>query len=436
MPDPYIFAVLLTLLVMGTALLFTPTTSVELINAWGDSFWSLLMFTGQMVLVLVTGHALAHTKPVHKILTMGAGKVNSAFQAYVVVGFIACIASWVNWSMGLIVGAIIAKEVAVICRQKKILVHYPLLIATAYAGFVVWHQGLSSSIGLLIATEGHFLESSMGLLSLNETIFSHWNLKISLILICTLPFLMAFLRPKAHMTIPLSHHVHVDEGLDGIDILDAIEGDEKIKNTPAQGMENSRLLNIIIGGLGVSYFVYHIFILDKTINLNMINFIFLMLGILCSNSPMHYVNLITNASKCAGPIIFQFPFYAGIMGMMTFSGLSAILTEWFVNFSTAETLPFFSFLSAGVLNIFVPSGGGQWAVQGPIMMDAAMKLGADLPKVAMAVAMGDQWTNMIQPFWALPALAIAGLHVRDIMGYCVFALIWSGVIFSLGLLLI
>ncbi len=247
---------------------------------------------------------------------------------------------------------------------------------------------------------------------------------------------MAFLRPKAHMTIPISHHVHMDEGLDGLDVLDALATDEKMKKTPAQMMESSKLLNWIVGVLGAAYFIYYIFILDKSLNLNMINFTFLILGILLSRSPMHYVNLITNACKCAGPIIFQFPFYAGIMGIMAASGLSAMLTEWFVGLASAESLPFYSFLSAGLLNIFVPSGGGQWAVQGPIMMDAAMKLGADIPKVAMAVAMGDQWTNMIQPFWALPALAIAGLHVRDIMGYCVFALIWSGIVFSLSLLLI
>lgn len=435
MPDPYIFAVLLTLLVMVSALIFTPTEPIEMVGAWGNSFWNLLTFTCQMVMVLVTGHALAHTKFVHDLIVRGAKKVNSAFQAYVVVGFIACAAAWFNWSLGLIAGALIAREVAVVCRSKNINVHYPLLIAAAYTAFAVWHQGLSSSIGLTIATEGHFLESTIGVISLKETLFAPWNLKIVFFVIVTLPFVMASLRPKPHLTVPISEHVGIDEGLEGLDVMDAIDHSEKPKKSPAERMEDSKLLNILVGLAGLTYLFYYFLVLDKSLNLNMVNFIFLILGILLSNSPIHYVNLISNACKCAGPILFQFPFYAGIMGVMSYSGLSTMLTEWFVGLSTAESLPFYSFLSAGLLNIFVPSGGGQWAVQGPIMMDAAIELGANIPKVAMAVAMGDQWTNMIQPFWALPALAIAGLHVRDIMGYCVFALIWCGIIFGCGLLL-
>lgn len=132
--------------------------------------------------------------------------------------------------------------------------------------------------------------------------------------------------------------------------------------------------------------------------------------------------------------MIQFPFYAGIMGMMVGSGLSEQLSLWFVSISTAETLPLWTFLSAGLLNMFIPSGGGQWAVQGPIMIPAALELGADMAKTAMAVAWGDAWTNMIQPFWALPLLAIAGLKVRDIMGFCVILLFWAFVPIAIGLM--
>jgi short-chain fatty acids transporter len=141
-----------------------------------------------------------------------------------------------------------------------------------------------------------------------------------------------------------------------------------------------------------------------------------------------------NAVKGASGIIIQFPFYAGIMGMMTASGLAAVMSEGFVSISNEFTFPFFTFLSAGVVNFFVPSGGGQWAVQAPVMLEAAQTLGVSIPKTAMAVAWGDAWTNLIQPFWALPALAIAGLKAKDIMGYCVLMLIVSGVIISVGML--
>ena len=118
------------------------------------------------------------------------------------------------------------------------------------------------------------------------------------------------------------------------------------------------------------------------------------------------------------------------------SQLAKVMAGWFVAISTAQTLPFWSMISGGLINLFVPSGGGQWAVQGPVMIEAASELGADLPRVAMGVAIGDQWTNMIQPFWTIPALAIAGLGVRDIMGYTVIAFLWTGIIFAAGLLLL
>src|SRR5690606_26782348 len=145
---------------------------------------------------------------------------------------------------------------------------------------------------------------------------------------------------------------------------------------------------------------------------------------------------VETAARGASGIIIQFPFYAGIMGMMLHSGLAQVISDWFVAISTADTLPLFTFWAAGLVNIFVPSGGGQWAVQGPIMIQAAQELGADLAKVAMAVAWGDAWTNMIQPFWALPALAIAGLRAKDIMGYCLIILVVSGIVVSLGFVLL
>jgi len=131
--------------------------------------------------------------------------------------------------------------------------------------------------------------------------------------------------------------------------------------------------------------------------------------------------------------VIQFPFYAGIMAIMVKTGLAQQISEGFIAIATTESLPFWSFLSAGFVNIFVPSGGGQWAVQAPIVIPAAHALGADIPRVAMAVAWGDAWTNLIQPFWALPVLAIAGLKAKDIMGFCLVQLIITGVFISLML---
>ncbi|MFS8579966.1 MAG: TIGR00366 family protein, partial [Novibacillus thermophilus] len=202
--------------------------------------------------------------------------------------------------------------------------------------------------------------------------------------------------------------------------------------TPADRLENSVVVSVVIGLLGLVFIVFHFVQNGVDLNINIVNFTFLFLGILLHKTPRRFLNSVADGVKNAGGIIIQFPFYAGIMGMMVASGLSEQLSLWFVSISNDVTFPFFTFLSAGIVNFFIPSGGGQWAVQGPIMVQAGAELGVDTAKTAMAVAWGDAWTNMIQPFWALPLLAIAGLKVRDIMGFCVMALLWSFVVIAVG----
>lgn len=429
MPDPFIFALLLTLVTFGFAIGAGHTSPIEATQIWGSNIWKLLAFTAQIGMTLITGHVLAHTPIARMLLSKSANLVRTSSSAYLIVGFIAAVGSFINWGIGLIVSAIIAREVASICYKKKIKVHYPLLIATAYSGFVVWHQGLSATIGLSIASPDHLLVEMMGQVPVSQTIFSAWNLTTAAIVILTMPIVMMLLKPKKIDCFPMSKDlVFEDEST-----TNDTEKHEFIK-TPAGWVENSRLLNIIFGLIGLVYIIHHCFILKAGLDLNLVNFTFLLLGILCARSPIHFVNLVSHAAASLGPIMIQFPFYAGIMGLMLDSGVGKLIIDWFLTFSTAKTLPFWSFISSGILNIFVPSGGGGWAIQGPIAAEAALKLNADMARVAMGVAMGDQWTNMIQPFWAIPALSIAGLQVKDIMGYCVISLIWSGLIFSIALL--
>lgn len=215
----------------------------------------------------------------------------------------------------------------------------------------------------------------------------------------------------------------------------------KADMTPAERMENSPVLSMIVGLFGLGFIIYHFSTNGFDLNLNIVNFIFLIVGIILHGTPRRYLNALTVAVKGTGGIILQFPFYAGIMGMMTGESAAGIslagqMSNMFVSISTPKTFPLFSFLSAGLVNFFVPSGGGQWAVQAPIMMPAGLDIGVPAAKTAMSIAWGDAWTNMIQPFWALPALGIAGLGARDIMGYCLIDLIYSGIIICAVLILL
>jgi short-chain fatty acids transporter len=210
-------------------------------------------------------------------------------------------------------------------------------------------------------------------------------------------------------------------------------------STPAEKLEQSRIVNILIVIMGFSFILLYFRENGFDLNLNIVNFIFLFTAIALHGTPIATVKAVNKAAQSVGGILLQFPFYAGIMGIMIARGtnnisIASAISDFFVSISNAQTLPLFTFLSAGIVNIFVPSGGGQWAVQGPIMMPASQLLNANMARTAMAIAWGDAWTNMIQPFWALPALGIAKLGVRNIMGYCLIVLIYAGFIISLGLL--
>lgn len=418
LPDPFLFVVILTLAVFGFGLIFTESSSLEMIQYWGNGFWSLLAFSMQMVLVLVTGYVLASSPLFKRFLGFLASFAKSPGSAIVIVTVVSMIASWINWGFGLVIGALFAKELAK--RVKG--VDYRLLIASAYSGFIVWHAGFSGSIPLSVATADHPFQDMIGVIPTSETIFATFNVLIVLALFIILPVINRMLMPSKEETVTVDPEIFNETAATL----------EKEALTPAERLENSMILSIIVAVLGIaflfSYFVQNGFAL----NLDIVNFLFLFLGILFHGTPKRFLAAVQEAIKGASGIVIQFPFYAGIMGMMTASGLAVVMSEAFVSISNDVTFYFFAFLSAGIVNFFVPSGGGQWAVQAPIMLDAAQTLDASVAKTAMAVAWGDAWTNLIQPFWALPALAIAGLKAKDIMGYCVIILVISGVVISLG----
>jgi short-chain fatty acids transporter len=325
---------------------------------------------------------------------------------------------------------IFAKSIA----RKMRGVDYRLLIASAYSGFLVWHGGISGSIPLALATPGTALTAvTMGVVTepipISNTVLSIYNLGICLFVIIALVVANSLMHPKGKEVI------EVDPRL-----LEEEEEDNSFKpSTPAEKAENSIAISIIITIMGLAFLVVK-FVRGESLDLNTVIMIFLFLGILFHKTPIAYVKSLNKAAVgCAG-ILLQFPFYAGIMGIMTGTSAEGVslageISNLCVNISNEHTFPLLTFLSAGLVNIFIPSGGGQWAVQGPIMMPAGAALGVAPAVTGMAIAWGDAWTNLIQPFWAIPALAIAKLGARDIMGYCLINLLISGIIICLGFLI-
>ncbi|WP_027967068.1 short-chain fatty acid transporter [Halomonas halocynthiae] len=421
LPDAFIIAVLMTLLVIALAWGLDPQNGVQVISSWGDGFWVYIGFTMQMVLLLMTGMTLASAPSVSALLTRLAGQASGKLKPYALV-FIACaIAYYINWGLAVIVGAILAREVG---RQND-QVHFPLLVAAAYAPTALYTAGLSSSIGLTVATEGHFMAEVMGVIPTTETMFSPATITIFLALAITMPIIIILMAPKnASKIIPWSgnkeENHHSDNQNDGSDT----------EKTPASVLENSGFLGRVMGIIGLAYTVYH-FATGADLNLNIINLLFLSLGLVLHPSLKAFSNAFSSSANAISPIILQFPFYAGIIAVLSSSTLGDMIVTGLTGVATSETFNVFTYLSAGLVNILAPSGGGQWALQGPLQIPAAISLGVDPATTAMAVGWGDAWTNLIQPFWALPILSVVGLHIRHIMGYCILLSVWVGIVTSI-----
>ncbi|EFK2993877.1 TPA: TIGR00366 family protein [Escherichia coli] len=423
LPDPLIFAMLLTLLTFVIALWLTPQTPISMVKMWGDGFWNLLAFGMQMALIIVTGHALASSAPVKSLLRTAASAAKTSVQGVMLVTFFGSVACVINWGFGLVVGAMFAREVA----RRVPGSDYPLLIACAYIGFLTWGGGFSGSMPLLAATPGNPVEHIAGLIPVGDTLFSGFNIFITVALIVVMPFITRMMMPKP------SDVVSIDPKL----LMEEADFQKQLPKAapPSERLEESRILTLIIGALGIAYLAMYFSEHGFNITINTVNLMFMIAGLLLHKTPMAYMRAISAAARSTAGILVQFPFYAGIQLMMEHSGLGGLITEFFINVANKDTFPVMTFFSSALINFAVPSGGGHWVIQGPFVMPTAQALGADLGKSVMAIAYGEQWMNMAQPFWALPALAIAGLGVRDIMGYCITALLFSGVIFVIGLTL-
>jgi short-chain fatty acids transporter len=426
-PDPYLYAVMLTFYTAVAAWFWTGTPPDKIITAWYDGIWAILAFAMQMALILSTGVALAEAPQVKRLLQRLASIPSHQGGAAVTVFLAGAFGSWLNWGFGLVVGALIAREVAKRVRETD----FGLLVAAAYMGNMVWASGLSSSIALASATPGstlNIIEKETGKIAgLSETIFTAYNLVPTVLTFLLIPVMLVAIAP------PAGEQKRVDPAV--LEREDARPEPPPPEKTFAGAIENAWIVTALLVAMGLYYEWTIIRTRGFTLDINGMIFIALTLGLVFHGRPIRYVRAFNAAAKTVGPILLQFPLYGGIMGMMTGTGLAAVIAQFFVSFSTHGTLPFWTFVSSNIISLFVPSGGGHWAVQGPFMIPASVNLGVDPALTAMATAMGEQTANMMQPFWALPVLAIAGLGIKDIMGYCALALAVGFVLYGGALLI-
>ena len=427
LPDPFVFAVLLTIITAVTSMLWVGAGPVEVLTGWYDGIWMLLEFGMQMVLILATGYAIALSPPVARLIDRLALTINRPGPVYLTVLVCGALLTLVSWGW-VVLTAVLGRELATRVRG----INYPFLVACAFYSSGAWVVGLSSSIPLLLNTPGNFLIEA-GLLSttipVNETLGSSLNLTVMAVYLIGGPAFMYLLRPRETA-------IEIDELRTdaGAAKETTVADDAKALKAPepilSDRLNNSAILQLFVVAMGLVYIVLYFSRRGFDLNLNIMIFSFLIFGMLLHRTPIRYVLAMGRSCSNISGIVFQYPFYAGIMGIMLATGLGKAVAVWMASLVTLKTLPAAAFLLGGVVNFSIPSAGGEWAVIGPPLVEAVRELAGPVEaaqlnryvgRIALAVAYGESLTNLLQPFFLLTVLPVMGagvrIQARDIVGY-------------------
>lgn len=421
-PDSFVFCLLLSIVIFAMGLI-SGSSVTQLIDGWYSKVWAMNGFAFQMSLMVMVCGAAAKSPLISRGLEKVALKVKSRVAAIIVLLVFGLASSIINWSFSLILTPILAMYLS---RSVKGL-HFPLLIAAGYSTMLLGQSWCpSASAYALLAGSDHFLVDKIGVLPQSETTYNAVNTVLFFLL--AVVTIVITLMTKAPTEDVISY--------DGEIKLEEEESAET--ETPADKMNSNKLIMLFLGAIGL--FVIGQSIISKgflnSLNFNFVIFMFLILNVFLYNTPIKFTKAFGDAIKSAAPVMLQFPFYSGIMGLMVASGLATEMANFLIQSATPGTMPLFSYLSASIVNLFIPSQGGQWIIQGPILVDAALSIGADIPTVVNAFILGDEATNLIQPLYVIPALALVGMKLKNVWGFMAFIwFIWT-IITSIGLLVI
>jgi short-chain fatty acids transporter len=427
MPSPFLFAILLTYVAAVAAFLSEGSGPGEIARSWYGGFWTLLQFAMQMVLILVTANVVAYHPRVRSGILWLTRLPRNGRQGVVLVGIGSMLTGWISWGLGLIFGAILVREMGKQAERGGIALHYPLLAVAGYMGMsFTWGWGLSSSAGLLQATENNAL-MQLGfvdrVIPATEWVFHPYPLLLTFLAVLYGSLMLYLLCPPDRNCRGIRRYVALSPAeLDGSSDAAGSAEEEPSPHKPslADRIDNSVVLGGILALTGLVLFATVFFTRGLgALDLNVLNFGFLMIGLLLYASPARYTSEFNEAVKGSAGVILLFPFYAGIIGIMTGTGLVDTMTESLLSIASSETFPVIAWITGGVLNIFVPSAGGEWAIIGGPMMVAGSELGIPHGQTIAAYAVGDAHTNLLNPFWAIPLLAITGLRARDMFGYAI-----------------
>jgi short-chain fatty acids transporter len=430
MPDAFVFAMLLTLITAFASYLWLDATPLKIIESWYNGFWSLLEFGMQIVLIIITGFAIALSPIINKSIDKFANYIKTPKQVYFFVFLIGAMLTMISFGW-VVITCVLARELAL--RVKG--VNYPFLIACVYFSGSSWVTGLSSSIPLLLSTKNNYLMET-GILSeiipTAYTLGSNLNMAMIILFLVVAPFLILILIPKTKNILELNDMLESIDDKKEQSIKDEAISLNLSFNALSDRLNNGILIQGIMVIMGLTYIIFHFYTKGFELNFNIMIFIFLILGMLLHKTPMRYVIAMKRSSNNISGILYQYPFYAGIMGIMLYTGLGEKLAQIMSSLATIDSYPFFAYITGGIVNFAIPSAGGEFAVVGPSIIYAIKDIGAGLPaqeissmiaRASLSVSYGESLTNLLQPFYLLLVFPIMGagikIQARDVMGYLV-----------------
>lgn len=430
MPDPFTLAIWLTLCVAAAAYLFAPHGDVlTILSSWYDGTFNIVGFALQMILIFATGYAISDSPLAQRGLRVLAAAASTPTRAALLVVPVVAVASWFNWGVGLVGGALLARAIA-----KRTRVDFAWLVAASYAGCaIVTNSGLSSSIALSQASHGNALnlvEKATGqLLPLSDTIFAPFVYVPTIAVTVIITAIFIAIHPKADRMVCFPQTA----GGDVDDDADASREPSADATTFAGRLDRSVLGTAILVGFGAAYLGVLWSTKGFSLGINTMILVFMIIGLALQRTPIAYAGSIRRAAGQTGAMLLQFPLYGGIMGIMTGTGLASVISSGFLLVATSATLPLWSYLSSLVITLLIPSSGGHWAVQGPFVIPAALSLHADIARTSMGVALAENVSVLLQPFWVVPVVAIAGIRIQPVMAYTTIAFLVSLVVYAVAL---
>lgn len=447
MPNAFVFAILLTLATGITAFVWLGSSPLEIIKSWYEGFFDLLEFAMQIILIIITGFSIALSPLVKRSIDALSLHIKSPIQVYFLVVFLGMLLSLISFGW-VVITCVLARELAL--RVKG--VNYPFLIACVYFSINSWVLGLSSSIPLLLNSENNFLIETGLLTSViptSYTLQSTLNIVMIALLVIGAPLTMLLLRPKSADNKELSDLIVTNESPELNTIKEEALSLKLPFNSLSDKLNNSFFIQMVIVLMGLAYIIYHFYTNGLDLNFNIMIFIFLIIGLFLHKTPLRYVISMKRSSSNISGILFQYPFYAGIMGIMLYTGMGEELGEVMASVATIDSFPFYAYLTGGMVNFVIPSAGGEFAVIGPSLINAINQLGAGLSqneitamisRASLSVAYGESLSNMLHPFYLLLIMPIMGkgtkLQARDVMGYLVIPFIIFFIIQSLLVVLL